>query len=124
MYRYIIRLGFIDGRNGLIYHFLHAWWYRLIVDIFIYRVKSEIKQNGGNVILAIVFCILMLDLSILVCTKNSSQTILSCLYSALPIMKAGAELILVDGHSYDNTVNLVLDFLKTIIFIIISSFHN
>ena len=66
----------------------------------------------------------MLNLSILVCTKNSSKTILSCLNSALPIMKAGAELILVDGHSHDNTVNLVLDFLKPIIFIIISSFHN
>ena len=55
----------------------------------------------------------MLDLSILVCTQNSSQTILSCLNSALPIIEAGTELILVDGHSHDNTVNLVLEFLKT-----------
>ncbi|MBH19583.1 MAG: hypothetical protein CL851_04065 [Crocinitomicaceae bacterium] len=55
----------------------------------------------------------MLNLSILVCTKNSSQTILSCLNSALPIMEVGAELILVDGHSHDNTITLVLEFLKT-----------
>jgi len=53
IHRYIINLGFIDGKKGFIYHFLHALWYRLIVDIFIYRVKLEIKKNGGNIIIAI-----------------------------------------------------------------------
>jgi glycosyltransferase involved in cell wall biosynthesis len=33
MYRYILRLGFLDGKQGFLYHFLQAYWYRLVVDI-------------------------------------------------------------------------------------------
>jgi len=32
-YRYFIRLGFLDGKQGLTFHFLHALWFRLLVDI-------------------------------------------------------------------------------------------
>jgi len=31
-YRYIIRLGFLDGPEGLIFHFWQGLWYRLLVD--------------------------------------------------------------------------------------------
>lgn len=31
-YRYFLRLGFLDGTEGLIYHFLQAFWYRFLVD--------------------------------------------------------------------------------------------
>ena len=54
----------------------------------------------------------MLNLSLLVCTKNSATSIMSCLNSSLLTLKAGAELILVDGRSSDNTINLVLEFLE------------
>lgn len=54
----------------------------------------------------------MLDLSLLVCTKNSSKSIISCLESSLPILKENAELVLVDGRSQDNTIELVKDFLN------------
>jgi glycosyltransferase involved in cell wall biosynthesis len=30
-YRYIIRAGFLDGRKGLVYHFLQGFWYRFLV---------------------------------------------------------------------------------------------
>ena len=33
VYRYFLRLGFLDGKQGFVYHFLQAWWYRFIVDI-------------------------------------------------------------------------------------------
>lgn len=32
LYRYVIRLGFLDGRPGLIWHFLQGLWYRFLVD--------------------------------------------------------------------------------------------
>jgi glycosyltransferase involved in cell wall biosynthesis len=32
-YRYFIRLGFLDGKQGFIFHFLQAFWFRLLVDI-------------------------------------------------------------------------------------------
>ena len=36
IYCYYIRLGFLDGREGKIYEFLHSYWYRFLVDSFIY----------------------------------------------------------------------------------------
>jgi glycosyltransferase involved in cell wall biosynthesis len=32
-YRYILRLGFLDGKQGFVFHVLQAFWYRLLVDI-------------------------------------------------------------------------------------------
>ena len=51
-----------------------------------------------------------LNLSLIVCTLNSAQTILSCLNSSLVLLKAGVELILVDGRSNDKTIKYVLEF--------------
>lgn len=31
VYRYVFQLGFLDGRTGLIYHFLQGYWYRFLV---------------------------------------------------------------------------------------------
>jgi glycosyltransferase involved in cell wall biosynthesis len=32
-YRYFLQLGFLDGKEGAIFHFMHAFWFRLLVDI-------------------------------------------------------------------------------------------
>jgi glycosyltransferase involved in cell wall biosynthesis len=32
-YRYFLRLGFLDGKEGAIFHFMHAFWFRMLVDI-------------------------------------------------------------------------------------------
>ena len=32
-YRYFLRLGFLDGKEGLIFHFFQGFWYRMLVDI-------------------------------------------------------------------------------------------
>jgi glycosyltransferase involved in cell wall biosynthesis len=32
-YRYFLRLGFLDGKQGAIFHFMHAFWFRLSIDI-------------------------------------------------------------------------------------------
>lgn len=44
LYRYIIKLGFLDGKVGFLWHFLQGWWYRTLVDAKIY----EIKKYCGN----------------------------------------------------------------------------
>ena len=46
MYRFFFRLGFLDGKTGFLYHFFHAFWYRLTVDLFIFLTKSEYKKEN------------------------------------------------------------------------------
>ena len=41
-YRYFIRFGFLDGTQGLVYHFLQAFWYRFLVDSKLYEAQSAI----------------------------------------------------------------------------------
>ncbi len=45
IYRYIIRLGFLDGKEGFIFHFLQAFWFRLIIDI---RIEEMLKSEKIN----------------------------------------------------------------------------
>jgi glycosyltransferase involved in cell wall biosynthesis len=33
IYRYFVRLGFLDGKEGLIFHFLQGCWYRFLIDV-------------------------------------------------------------------------------------------
>ena len=42
LYRYYLKLGFLDGPEGKIYHFLQAYWYRYLVDAKMF----ECEKNG------------------------------------------------------------------------------
>ena len=44
IYRYYIRLGFLDGKEGKIFHFLQAYWYRFLVDAKIYEVEKTGRE--------------------------------------------------------------------------------
>ena len=44
-YRYYLKLGFLDGKEGKIFAFLQAYWYRFLVDAKIYEKKKELKAN-------------------------------------------------------------------------------
>jgi glycosyltransferase involved in cell wall biosynthesis len=37
LYRYLFRLGFLDGKAGLIYNVLQTFWYRFLVDAKLYE---------------------------------------------------------------------------------------
>ncbi len=41
MYRYIFRLGFLDGYVGFLYAFFQAYWYRVLVDAKIYEMRNN-----------------------------------------------------------------------------------
>ncbi len=43
--RYVIRLGFLDGKEGFLWHFLQAWWYRTIIDVRIYEIKADFSGD-------------------------------------------------------------------------------
>jgi len=42
-YRMIVQMGILDGRTGVIFHFLQGFWFRLVVDIKIDELLK--KQN-------------------------------------------------------------------------------
>lgn len=44
VYRYIFKLGFLDGKEGFLWDFLQGWWYRTLVDAKVF----EIKKKCGN----------------------------------------------------------------------------
>ncbi len=48
IYRYIIRLGFLDGKEGLVFCVLQAFWFRFLVDAKLFeaaRVRASIHQS-------------------------------------------------------------------------------
>ncbi|MBI2360125.1 MAG: glycosyltransferase [Deltaproteobacteria bacterium] len=52
-YRYFIRLGFLDGKEGFIFHFLQAFWFRTLVDIKLDELrrrpeKQRMQQPGAG----------------------------------------------------------------------------
>lgn len=42
-YRYFLKLGFLDGKEGFIWNVLHAFWYRFLIDVKIYESRRKIK---------------------------------------------------------------------------------
>ena len=45
LYRYFIKLGFLDGAVGLVFHFLQGFWFRFLVDAMAYEMKAKMKQK-------------------------------------------------------------------------------
>jgi glycosyltransferase involved in cell wall biosynthesis len=45
-YRYVFRLGFLDGKEGAIFHFMQAFWFRLLVDINVDQVRRERRAGA------------------------------------------------------------------------------
>jgi hypothetical protein len=48
LYRYIIKLGFLDGVEGAIYHFLQGFWYRFLVGAKIVEFERALATSSDN----------------------------------------------------------------------------
>lgn len=46
IYRYFLRMGFLDGKEGFFWHFLQGYWYRMLVDAKLMEIE---KKSGGDV---------------------------------------------------------------------------
>ena len=46
MFNYYFRLGFLDGREGYLYHFFESYWYRFLVDAKIYEHRKNARTEG------------------------------------------------------------------------------
>jgi glycosyltransferase involved in cell wall biosynthesis len=45
LYRYVVLLGFADGKPGLIWHTLQGFWYRFLVDVKRLQFEDEIRSG-------------------------------------------------------------------------------
>jgi len=45
-YRYFLKLGFLDGTAGLIYHFIQGFWYRFLIDAKIWEKRSAVRNSA------------------------------------------------------------------------------
>lgn len=50
LYRYFVKLGFLDGTKGLMWHFLQGLWYRFLVDAKIYEVYYRVGHDKQAII--------------------------------------------------------------------------
>jgi hypothetical protein len=48
-YRYWIRLGILDGKKGLVWHFLQGFWYRFLVDAKILQIEWWAKTEQKHI---------------------------------------------------------------------------
>lgn len=53
LYRYVFRLGFLDGREGTAFHVLQGFWYRYLVDMKLHEVKAHMRRTNVDVVTAI-----------------------------------------------------------------------
>jgi glycosyltransferase involved in cell wall biosynthesis len=50
LFRFVIKGGFLDGKKGLIWHFLQGFWYRFLVDAKIYEVYQRAGKEKENIV--------------------------------------------------------------------------
>ena len=46
LFRYFIRLGFLDGRKGFAFHFMQGFWYRALVDLKVLEAEIWIAESS------------------------------------------------------------------------------
>ncbi|MEA3644042.1 MAG: hypothetical protein VBE63_29580 [Lamprobacter sp.] len=53
VYRYVIRLGFLDGQAGTAFHVLQGFWYRYLVDAKVAEVRRYMASHPCGMVDAI-----------------------------------------------------------------------
>ena len=50
IYRYFYRLGFLEGKEGFMWHFFQGWWYRSLVDAKVWEIKKACDDDKEKMI--------------------------------------------------------------------------
>lgn len=53
LYRYVLRLGFLDGKAGLYFHLMQGLWYRTLVDSKVDEITRHARENNVSIAEAI-----------------------------------------------------------------------
>ncbi len=47
-YRFFVQLGFLDGRKGVVYHFLQGFWYRFLVGAKVRELEDAVRNASSR----------------------------------------------------------------------------
>ena len=48
LYRYFLRLGFLDGKEGFVFHCLQGFWYRFLVDATLWERRLPARNDANK----------------------------------------------------------------------------
>jgi len=46
-YRYFLRLGFLDGKEGMVFHFLQGFWFRFLIDAKLFEMEKRAAERSA-----------------------------------------------------------------------------
>jgi glycosyltransferase involved in cell wall biosynthesis len=49
LWRLVFKFGFLDGRPGLVFHFLQGFWYRALVDVKAGEIEEKARSSGRSI---------------------------------------------------------------------------
>ncbi|GEM_PF-353615 len=106
-FRYIVRLGILDGRSGLIYNYLHAFWYQSLISIKTIEAQRQahilrLKTDKGEFADAIDIADKM-KVTVLIMTENEESNIEHCIVS---VKDSFDQVIVTDSFSVDSTLQI------------------
>ena len=47
-YRYFIKLGFLDGKMGLVFHVLQGFWFRFLIDAMVLEKRKKLNNKSNT----------------------------------------------------------------------------
>lgn len=50
IYRYLFKLGFLEGKEGFLWSFMQGWWYRTLVDAKVFEIKKACGNDKEKII--------------------------------------------------------------------------
>jgi glycosyltransferase involved in cell wall biosynthesis len=56
VYRYLFRLGFLDGKAGFYFHLMQGLWYRTLVDAKVVEIEAFAREKDVSIVEAIREC--------------------------------------------------------------------
>lgn len=49
IYRYILKGGFLDGKEGFLWHFLQGWWFKTLADAKVFEIKQVCGTDKAEI---------------------------------------------------------------------------
>ncbi len=49
LFDYVFRMGFLDGRAGLVFHVMQRFWFRFLIDTYLFEIRQKTAMHHAKV---------------------------------------------------------------------------